>query len=108
MADSKTNTTKATKVRFEATIHSRRKDLNVDAIADLALDRVPDPKGRIRALVSADDCVRLLALGFEVRLQHAHPIRPLDPKLIETDDSVRRLVQEKLRGLLPRDAKLEL
>ncbi|HEV7241000.1 MAG TPA: hypothetical protein VGQ36_17305 [Thermoanaerobaculia bacterium] len=95
-------------VLFEATLHSRRKDLNVDAIAQLDIDRVPDPKGLIRALLTADDCVRLLNLGFEVRLHHAHPIRPLDRALIETDESVRRWVSEKLHGLLPDDAKLDI
>jgi hypothetical protein len=34
-----------------------------------------------------------------VRLHHAHPIRPLDPRLIETDESVRRQLDERLRGL---------
>ena len=66
----------------------------------LEIDFVPDPKtGEIRALLTAEDCVRLLDQGFEVRLHHAHPVRPLDPKLIETDESVRRRVEEQLRGV---------
>ena len=84
-----------------ATIHAGRKDVNVDLIKQLDIDRVPDPKGQVRALITADDCVRLLDLGFEVRLHHAHPIRPLDPTLIETNESVRRLLDEKLKGLVP-------
>lgn len=98
----------ASNVLFEATIHPRRKDLNVDLIANLDIDRVPDPKGQLRALLTADDCVRLLDLGFEIRLEHAHPIRPLDRSLIETDESVRRWLEEKLRGLVPPNKKLEI
>jgi hypothetical protein len=85
-------------VRFEATIHAGR-TRNFDRLIELDIDRVPDPKGQIRALLSAEDCVRLLEEGFEVRLHHAHPIRPLDPRLIETDESVRRQLDERLRGL---------
>ena len=95
-------------VLFEATIHSERKDVNFDLINQLDIDRVPDPKGLVRALLTADDSVRLLNLGFEVRLHHAHPIRPLDPSLVETDESVRRWLDEKLRGLIPADKTLDI
>ena len=98
----------ASNVLFEATIHAQSKDLNLDLIARLDIDRVPDPKGLIRALLTADDCVRLLDLGFEVRLHHAHPIRPLAPSLIETDESVRRWLDEKLRGLVPDNKTLDI
>ncbi len=95
-------------VFFEATIHAQRKDVNVELIDHLDIDRVPDPKGLIRALLTADDCVRLLDLGFEVRLHHAHPVRPLAPSLIETDESVRRWLNEKLRGLIPDNKTLDI
>jgi hypothetical protein len=95
-------------LRFEATLHPKRKDVNIDSISGLGIDRVPDPKGVIRALLDPDDLARLLELGFEVRLQHAHPRRPLDRKLIADDESVRRSVREQLRGLLPDDAKLDV
>lgn len=95
-------------VLFEATIYPHSKQVNVDLISRLDIDRVPDPKGLIRALLTADDCVRLVNLGFEVRLHHAHPIRPLAPSLIETDESVRRWLNEKLRGLIPNDKTLEI
>ena len=98
----------ASNVLFEATIHSQRKDVNFDLINQLDIDRVPDPKGLVRALVTADDCVRLVDLGFEVRLHHAHPVRPLDPSLIETDESVRRWLNEKLRGLIPDNKTLDI
>jgi hypothetical protein len=86
-------------VRFEATIHAGRKARSPDWIDRLDVDRVPDPKGRIRALLTADDCVRLLDQGFEIRLHHAHPVRPLDPSLIQTDESVRRWLDERLQGI---------
>jgi len=98
----------ASNVLFEATIHAKSKDVNVDLIDRLDIDRVPDPKGQIRALLTADDCVRVLDLGFEVRLRHAHPVRPLDSSAIETDDSVRRWLEEKLRGLIPENKTLEI
>ncbi len=87
------------KVRFEATIHAGRKARSDDWMDHLGIDRVPDPKNKIRALLSADDCVRLLEQGFEIRLHHAHHVRPLDPGLIETNESVRRWLDEGLRGI---------
>src|SRR5215211_7877601 len=89
----------APQVRFEATVHAGRKPMRADWRNQLEIDRVQDPKGEVRALLTAEDCVRLLDEGFEVRLQHAHPVRPLDPKLIETDESVRRRVEEQLKGI---------
>ena len=78
------------KVRFEATIHAGRKSKSADWMNYLDIDRVPDPKNKVRALLTADDCVRLLEQGFEIHLHYAHPVRPLDPALIETDESVSR------------------
>lgn len=88
----------APKVRFEATIHAGRK-ASADRIDHLDIDRVPGPPGQVRALVTADECVQLLDQGFEVCLHHAHPVRPLDPALIETDESVLRRLDEELRDL---------
>ena len=40
----------------------------------------PDPRGWESGLrLTGDERVRLLDQGFEIRLHHAHPIRPLDP-----------------------------
>jgi len=97
-----TNRQPARGVRFEATIYpgpKLRRTKWLEVLERLDIDRIQDTKGLIRALVTADDCVRLLDQGFEVRLQHAHPIRPIDRALIETDESVRRLIDDKLRGL---------
>jgi len=63
-------------VRFSATIHTRRKaESQLDGKLDI--DRVPDPKGLVRALVTAADCVRLLNQGLEVHLHQAYPVQPL-------------------------------
>ncbi len=91
------------RVRFEATIHPGRKARDPDWMDHLSVDLVPDPKGRVRALLSSDDLQRLLREGFEIRLQHAHPVRPLKPELIETDDSAQRWLEDQLRNV-PRSA----
>src|SRR5688500_6581403 len=82
-------------MRFDATIHAPDKQ-RASRMDQLDIDRVPDPKGLVRALVTAADLARLLDQGFEVHLHHAHPVQPLNPKLIETDDSVRRWLDKKL------------
>lgn len=85
-------------VRFSATIHPTRK-ADPNWMDLLQLDRVPDPKGLVRALVTAADCVRLLDQGFEVHLHHAYPVRPLDPALIETDESFKRWLDKEIRTI---------
>src|SRR5688500_18209470 len=82
-------------MRFHATIHPRDKE-SASRIDQLDIDRVPDAKGVVRALVTAADLARLLDQGFEVHLHHAHPVQPLNSKLIETDESVRRWLDKKL------------
>jgi hypothetical protein len=89
------------KVRFEATIHAGPNLKSADLINWLDIDQIPDAKGELRALVTADECVRLLENGFEVRLHRAHPVRPLNPTLIETDESVRRWLDEQLKTIKP-------
>ena len=82
-------------MRFDATIHAPDKQ-KANRIDQLDLDRLPDPKGLVRALVTVADLARLLDQGFEVHLHHAHPVQPFNPKLIETDESVRRWLDKKL------------
>lgn len=89
-------------MRFDATIHTRKKS-DPDAINRINIDRVPDSDGLVRGLLTAADCVRLLDQGFEVRLHQAHAVKPLDPKLIETNESVERWLDEKLNKLRRRE-----
>ena len=86
-------------MRFEATIYPGRNAKAKDWADGLDVDRVPDTKGRIRALISLKDLVRLLDRGLEVRLYRAHPHGPLDPKLIVTDKSFKRWLQEQVTTL---------
>ena len=83
-------------VRFSATIHVR--DVTDPGWFErLAIDRVPDPTGAIRALVTPADCVRLVNEGFEVRLDAAYPVQPLNPALIETKESVQSWIDERIQ-----------
>jgi hypothetical protein len=88
-------------VRFSATIHAREQTERADPnwIEKLDIDRVPDPTGLIRALVTLEDCVRLVNQGVEVRLHNAYPVEPLNPSLIETDDSFKRWLDAKMASI---------
>jgi len=85
--------------RFEATIYPGRKAETKNWADDLNVDRVPDREGEVRALLTVNDVVRLLEQGLEVRLTRAHAPGPLDPELIETDESFQRWLDEKVEAL---------
>jgi hypothetical protein len=87
------------KMRFEATIHPGRKAKTKDWADDLEVDRVPDGKSRVRALITVEDLVRLLDRGLEVRLYRAHAYEPLDPALIVTEESFKRWLDEQVNNL---------
>jgi hypothetical protein len=87
------------KMRFEATIYPGRKADARDWAYDLNIDRVPDSKGEVRALITVEDLVRLLEQGLEVRLFRAHASEPLDPALIVTDTSFKRWLDEQVNTL---------
>lgn len=88
----------APKVRFAATIHAPS-NAGADWMNKLEVDRMPDPTGVVRALVTAADCLRLLNQGFEITLKHAYPVQPLDSKLVETDENFRRQIGKRLRKI---------
>jgi formate dehydrogenase maturation protein FdhE len=67
----------------------------------MPLDRIPDRYGRVRALVTAEECARLLDLGYQIRLHRHHPIEPIDARLITTDESVQRWLDEILAAARP-------
>ena len=87
------------RVRFSATIHASEQTQRAvpNWMETLNIDRIPDPTGLIRALVTPADCVRLVNQGFEVRLNEAHPVQPLDPALIETQDSFKSWLDQRLQ-----------
>jgi hypothetical protein len=79
------------------------KDVNgLDAVP---LDRMPDRFGRLRVLITADECAQLLDLGYEVRLHRHYPIQPLDARLIATDKSVEQWLEERLAPVRPADTR---
>jgi hypothetical protein len=81
--------------RFEATLHG---DVDPARVADLDVDRVPDPAGGTRVLLEVADCVRLLQAGYEVHLHRAMPKRPLERGLRGDDDNVRAWFEENVRS----------
>jgi hypothetical protein len=87
------------KMRFAATIYPGRKAKTKDWADNLDVDRVPDAKGRVRALITLEDLVRLLEQGLEVRLYRAYPDGALDPALIMTDSSFERWLEEQASTL---------
>ena len=86
-------------MRLEAAIYPGRKAKTKEWADDLDVDRVPDAKGRVRALITVEDCVRLLDRGLEVRLYRAHPHGPLDQSLIVTEKSFRQWLDKQVSTL---------
>jgi hypothetical protein len=86
------------KMRLEATIYPGRKAKTKEWADDLDVDRgcIHDPKGRVRALITVEDCVRLLDRDLEIRLYRAHPHEPLDRALIVTDQLFRQWLDKQV------------
>jgi hypothetical protein len=85
--------------RFEATIHPGDRNQALEGVADLDLDRVPDPEGGVRVLVTTDEAARLVERGYEVHLLRALPVAPLDRELVMDDDSVTAWLEDQVRGI---------
>jgi hypothetical protein len=85
--------------RFEVTVHGGTKQLALDAIADFDLDRVPDPAGGVRLLVTAEQAADLVERGYEVHLVQAHPVRPLDATLTMDDKTATAWLEEQVRDI---------
>ena len=86
-------------LRFEATVHPGETGPALEGVGDLDLDRVPDPEGRVRLLISAEDAAQLLMRGYEVLLVKALPLQPLDPALVLDDDSARAWLEEQTKAI---------
>jgi len=89
-------------LRFEATVHPGDGDVPLESVADLDLDRVPDPQRGVRLLVTADDIVALLERGYEVRPQRVVRIEPLSPELRVDNDEAIAWLEERVQGI-PRE-----
>jgi hypothetical protein len=85
--------------RFAATIHPGlgRKDLaELDSVP---MDRLPNARGRVAAILSTDEIIRLLDRGYEVRLSRHLRIQPLSQDLAVSDAEFRRSLEERFRDL---------
>jgi hypothetical protein len=85
--------------RFEATVHPGAVEVALATVADLDLDRVPDPRGDVRVVVTADEVAELLGRGFEVRLHRVVETRPLSPGLVSGDEDAARWLEERVAGI---------
>ena len=89
-------------LRFEATIHQGERERALSRVADLDLDRVPDPRGDVRLLINPDELAQLLDEGYEVRLYRTVRPQPLHPDLVVGDDEAVRWLEERVQGI-PRE-----
>ncbi len=86
-------------MRFEATLGPTPYSQAMSMAADMDLDRLPDKDGQMRVLLTPDDARRLLAMGVPVHLDQAHPVRPLPPERVMTDEQASHWLDERLPGL---------
>lgn len=100
MADKDTpEDTGRAKTRYEVILRSGAADgIDMRRVADMDLDRVPDPEGGVRLLVDMDEAARLVESGFEVTIVQAAPAGPLDPSLIMDDATAAAWLEERLGG----------
>lgn len=89
----------APSVRFEATVHPGQREVALEGVADLDLDRVPDPEGGVRLLLTADDAVTLLDRGYEVRLLAVLPRRQLDTSLVADEGAALGWLEGQVKGI---------
>ena len=89
-------------LRFEATIHQGERERALARVADLDLDRVPDPHGDVRLIINPEELARLLEEGYEVRLYRTVRPQPLSPDLIMDDDYAVRWLEDRVQGI-PRE-----
>lgn len=90
-------------VRVEALIIGGEGRPALAAVADLDLDRVPDPDGGVRVLLTGDEAVQLVERGYEVRLVRSLLVAPLDPKLVMDDETARALLEVRVQGVERQD-----
>jgi hypothetical protein len=86
-------------LRFEATVHLGDADVPLGRVAELGLDRVPDPQGGVRLLVTTEEVVALLERGYEVRLHRVARVEPLSPELRIDNDEAIAWLEERVQGI---------
>lgn len=86
-------------VRLEVTVHPGAEQRSLDGVYDLDLDRVPDPKGELRVLVTEEQLKELVARGYEVRQLKSYPVQPLDRSLIMDNETAVVAVERQLEEL---------
>jgi hypothetical protein len=86
-------------IRFEAKVLPGERQVSLQRVADLDLDRIPDPEGDVRVLISTEDAENLVERGYEVVLLRAQRVQPLDPRLVSDDDSVSAWLEQQTRGI---------
>lgn len=86
-------------MRLEVTVHPGAEQRSLDGVYDLDLDRIPDPKGELRVLVTEEQLKELVARGYEVRQLKSYPVQPLDKSLIMDNETAVGAVERQLEGL---------
>lgn len=86
-------------MRFEVTIHPSKRIETLDAVHELDIDRVPDPEGGVRALVTMEEAASLAERGYEVRLLQPLPAKPLDQSLVADDADVTAWLERRVEGI---------
>ena len=86
-------------MRLEVTVHPGAEQRSLDRVYDLDLDRIPDPKGELRVLVTEEQLKELVARGYEVRQLKSYPVQPLDKSLIMDDETAVGAVERQLERL---------
>jgi hypothetical protein len=80
-------------------VHPGAADTPLARVAELSLDRLPDPQGGVRLLVVPDEIVELLDRGYEVRLHRVVPVAPLPAELITNDEDAARWLEDQVAGI---------
>ena len=84
--------------RYSAMIPAGNKAKALRLIEELGLDRLPDARGRIRLLLFPDDLRQLVERDQSVLLQAVVRVKPIDRKLVYTDEEFNKVIKKRLLG----------
>ncbi len=85
--------------RFHATVIVDSRAKGIALVSELGLDRLPDRKGKIQVLITAEEARRLLDGGAQLQLHSAVAVAPLDKSLILTDEEAKQALEKRLKGV---------